>query len=750
MKTNNSKFRKRAKSTTNPASPFARSLREARNLLRSGDKEAGYAQLNQLAASTKNPQRRGKISLCIGEDQFLANQYQQSARTFEVAMTYARQAQDLQNVLKAGIGSIRCALRSLQTAEALQMAEKLIEEIKIANQSLDQLSQMTPDQLRNQGVVAVPARPPRLSVALTKLGQAFMEAGETATAVMLLKKVTTQAPNGGARARQSLARLALAADNPELAERHARESLQMGRFQAKTVVAWEQDLIARARLGKTPILENDLWASFQANSKGRVLARSTLIVVQVLRAYGDSSWKNLAREFLSKQGAADAVIATEIEKILHADAKLTRSEPPVTIAARSLNLFRAASCSANEQIAHAKSYVQNSLLAGEVPKFTTITNLATKKYGGEHATKIIHAAALGAMKAQRHDIARVMLTSQINGLTAGGEQWGRDLWALARMEEAVNNYPEAAYRYFEFAKNEVAPARFRIHAMLKGFTLLEKSKQPVNTPELAATIKSLIAQMNDYQVAFDAARQLSFTGGTFPELRIIVSEKALQLANEELKKATTATAQLAILEYSARKLHFDIHNDAAVIRYWENLTPVTINQFASDGGSVWYNYLAVVFLSYIDNKQADKALALAEQIINGESSTPEGYVIVGTEYALYNMRQGNVKKAMETFEWIAKESPTHRRAAHAHYWLALRFLKTGNEADAKSACAALRICFSGKPALLSEWELDSSALMILNDYNTTVAPEKNGVCYTISFLELSVERIQTDLGKLSK
>ena len=228
MKTNNGKFRKRAKSNTNPASPFARSLREARNLLRSGDKEAGYAQLNQLAASTKNPQRRGKISLCIGEDQFLANQYQQAARTFEIAMTYARQAQDLQNVLKAGIGAIRCALRSLQTAEALQMTEKLIEEIKMANQSLDQLAQLTPDQLRKQGVVAVPARPPRLSVALTKLGQAFMEAGETATAMMLLNKVTTQAPNGGARARQSLARLALAADNPELAERHARESLQMG------------------------------------------------------------------------------------------------------------------------------------------------------------------------------------------------------------------------------------------------------------------------------------------------------------------------------------------------------------------------------------------------------------------------------------------------------------------------------------------------------------------------------------------
>ena len=212
-------------------------------------------------------------------------------------MTYARQAQDLQNVLKAGIGAIRCALRSLQTAEALQMTEKLIEEIKMANQSLDQLAQLTPDQLRKQGVVAVPARPPRLSVALTKLGQAFMEAGETATAMMLLNKVTTQAPNGGARARQSLARLALAADNPELAERHARESLQMGRFQAKTVVAWEQYLIARARLGKTPILENDLWASFQANAKGRILARSTLIVVQVLRAYGDSAWKNLAREF---------------------------------------------------------------------------------------------------------------------------------------------------------------------------------------------------------------------------------------------------------------------------------------------------------------------------------------------------------------------------------------------------------------------------------------------------------------------
>ena len=69
--------------------------------------------------------------------------------------------------------------------------------------------------------------------------------------------------NGAARARQTLARIALGSDDPATTERYARESLQMGRFKAKTVASWRLLVAARGRQDKRP-LDADLVESLAA------------------------------------------------------------------------------------------------------------------------------------------------------------------------------------------------------------------------------------------------------------------------------------------------------------------------------------------------------------------------------------------------------------------------------------------------------------------------------------------------------
>lgn len=746
----NNRLRKRATAKTVPNSPFSRSLRETKELIAAGDTENGLAALNQLAASSRNPVRRAKILLSIGESQTRHSRHNEAHAAFAKASLYANQAEATDLTLAAGTGMIRSLLRSLRSDEAKAAATQLLADLEAAGKKFADIQNLTPEQLAEQGSITVPARPPRLTVGLTKIATAFMESGLTDEAKSFLLKAIQLSPNGASRARQSLAKLALASDEPALAERYAREALLMGRFQAKTTAAWPLYLDARARQNLVPILEPDVFAAFQQHATGRIASASTLSIARALRAHGDPSWKEIATTALAHR-KGDKVITTEIEKLLHADAKLFATEEPHKTAARALRLIRAGEVSIQETVAHAKEYVRFSLLAGNKPDLERIVRIVGRKFPAVALLSIRHAAALGAMMATRHDIARQWLLALITEAAQLGQiaAWGRANWALARMESLLENNAEAAYYYMEVAAHPDTPPRFKIQAMLRGLKFLGKSGDTsTDIGQLTENIRAILRETDDFRILLDAARQLALAGSNFTALKNEAADRATILADQSISTASNASAALADLEYLSRKSYWDLARYQTVIRRWEELTPERKNEYKTTAGSLWYEYLSLVLLSLSATNRNQEAISLASSVLDNNNSTPEGYVILGSVYAEQLLRSGKVEKAFEYFRWIAIEQPTHRKAASAHYWLALHEMQQGNHAASKAHAYSLRKCYSGKPALLDEWKIDAKAVCLLADGSLDKAVDLGGSTYTADFLRETLREIAQDASIL--
>ncbi len=708
------KNRKRRSAAVNRPPGFSGALGIARDLLAQGKYEEGLTALNQLAASTRNTSKQAKILLIVGESQTKLSRHTEASAAFSRASQYASQAKDYDLLVRAGVGQVRALLRSLRTAAAGLIANQLIVDIAVAQQQIDAILNLNPVQLAAQGNVTIPARPPRATVVLTKIAAVFVESGLTEEARVYLQQAIQLSPNGASRARQALAKLALAADEPALAERYARESLLMGRFQSKTVAAWQPYLDARARQNLVPILEADVLASFKANTEGRIAGASILSIVRILRMHGDPQWKVLAASAISSP-TSDVIITMELEKIQLADEKLSNAIEPSPIAARALRLFSAQNTSRQEQIAHAKAYVRYSICAGDIPNFNAISSLAVSRFGMSHGISVRHAMALGAIDGNSYAMARDILVTLKSEL-AESEAWGRVTWALARMEAGLAHNAEASGYYMEVANSASTPVRFRIQAMLLGFRYLTSSDNRKITTSMVQSARELIESIVDYRVGFEAARKIAVAGAEFSCLLEDLVDRSIALADDAFENASTPWHALTILDYSCRKLQCNVigRPNEVVIR-WKKLTNQQKLEFKSVGGSTWFEYLSTVFKSFVSLGRDVDALGLASDVIDHDKSSPEGYVIVGSDYALWLLNRGQMAQAFEYFGWIASEVPSHRRAAFAHYWLSLKALKAGDHFSAVNSAHSVGRCFSGSPSLRSEWELDARAELIRSD-----------------------------------
>jgi tetratricopeptide (TPR) repeat protein len=740
------RLRKRTTAKTAPNSPFSKSLRDARELIAAGDTENGLAALNQLAAGSRNPVRRAKILLSIGESETRHSRHNEAHAAYSKASLFANQAADADLTLAAGTGMIRSLLRSLRSDEAKAAATQLLADLEAAGKQFSDIQNLTPEQLAKQSSITVPARPPRLTVGLTKIATAFMESGLTDEAKSFLLKAIQLSPNGASRARQSLAKLALASDEPALAERYAREALLMGRFQAKTTAAWQLYLDARARQNLTPILEPDVFAAFKQHAKGRIASASALSIARSLRAHGDPLWKEIATSVLTHIDG-DKVITTEIGKLLHADNKLFRSASPSKIAANALRMMRADDCSAQEAVAHAKQYVRFSLEDGREPDIARVINLAERRFAPVLAFAIRHSMSLGAMMAVKHDLARTWLNSLITDTARAGqpEAWSRATWALARMESLLGNNAEAALWYMEVAAQPTTPPRFKIQAMLRGLKFLGKSGDAsTDIGQLTEKVRAILKVTDDFRILLDAARQLALAGSNFTSLTSEAAQMGVNQAKKDAEQALTSQEQLKIHEYIARKLHCDlVGQNEEVVTLWNSHSPQQKSDFAATGGSVWFEYVRTVFLAKIALGLTEQAETLASGIVDANKATPEGYVIVGSAYAEWLVRNGNVDKAFEFFEWISKEAPTHRKASIAHYWLALSRFKSGAKSESMAFALAAKRCFSGNPSLLWEWDI-----LAKTDYLIHLMDQKYDNLHAEQDQENTFSDIQNDLDAI--
>jgi tetratricopeptide (TPR) repeat protein len=214
---------------------------------------------------------------------------------------------------------------------------------------------------------------------------------------------------------------------------------------------------------------------------------------------------------------------------------------------------------------------------------------------------------------------------------------------------------------------------------------------------------------------------LSYTP-SLKELCDQVIAAAASKAQELFSAATTPEDAIYVLVRHTRKQYSDFRTYDAVISFWESLPAEKREWLWSEKAEYW-EYYALLFETYLELGEEDKAFGLASSIISSPSTPPNGRIWLGTAYANWQMRKGNKEEALKHFEWLVKELPTHTNAAWGYYWKAVSAMASNDRALAKTYAAALRRCFAGKPAFAWQWALDARALLMLTNMNVSSVSE---------------------------
>lgn len=223
---------KRNKAAALPRSSFSKILREANQNIRKKKYESALSSLNDLALNAKDPASQGKILLLTADSSMRLGRYDESAAIYKKSQDLFRAASHT-SWFNAALGEIGCILKAQQSETAYKKALGVVKLMGDDDAALKEIENANVDRLSLPGGVFVGPRPIRPTSILTRLGNLFLREGYPESAIDFLQTAINLAPNGASRARQSMAEIALAKNNLEGAERFSRESLQMGRFQAK-------------------------------------------------------------------------------------------------------------------------------------------------------------------------------------------------------------------------------------------------------------------------------------------------------------------------------------------------------------------------------------------------------------------------------------------------------------------------------------------------------------------------------------
>jgi len=709
------KFRKTREHNRPDGEPdsFSKELRNISNFIARQDFEQALITLDRLSTKgISDPIRLAQITSLAADSQFGLARYQEAVNYYKRAQEYLIEEKQISYWIRPALGEVRSLLKAIETDRAYERAKEILQHAIEGHEKLEEALSTTTEQLQQKGKMQMGPRPVRPSVVLTRLGNVFMDEGYVDTAREFYQQAVLLSPRGATRARQGMAKVCQANTENDEAEKYAREALQMGKFQVKTLACWEMLIAARAKQGKD-LLDKELFTSLQINQSGPVLARAILTIVKSLRSYGDVRWKQITVEWITRDEVIDEIIEIELAKILLSDEKLIGHDPRL-IALSAHRIFRSDQVSPKEMVATAKDVTHMLLLDEDEPNVRGLAEKAKRRFGDALKGEVLHAIALGAMMARRHDLARDILHDRLRSQPRGSEQWCIDLSALARMEEVVENFSEAASLYLDFADTEAVQTDFRVQSLLKW--LKYSNAATIDLEEVSEKLSRIIAGDLDLTVLLNIGRHLSYTAG-LETLRDHVIAAAAAKAQQLFQAATTPEEAISVLNRHARKQYSDFRTYAAITSFWESLSAEKREWLWSEKSEYW-EYYSLLFEAYLRQGQESMAISLASSTIESPSTPSNGLIWLGTAYANWQLKNGNHAEAFRHFDWLAKELPTHTMTSWSYYWQAVRALASNDALGAKKHAAALRRCFAGKPALAWQWELDARSLYIISDFQT--------------------------------
>ncbi len=734
-----------------PRSVLSQQLREVNTLL--GRKRHGEALqlLNDASESVTLEVEKAKIITLVAQSQYDLGRYEEAERQFaRAAELGAKHGLDPQKYLNPSLGRIRSVLKRNKVQKALQIANDLTQKVDTEQKKYRQAIENPRNGPQHGGGFYIPPKPVRRSVALTRMGTAFMEEGHLDIGKQFLELAVAEKPKGASRARQLLATCYLQLGQASKSEQYARESIVLGEFRAKTIPSWSL-LIQARKAGEKKLLDRQLFDRLlRSRTGGRVKQRAMVSIISELRRQSDPDWIRLANWLRERKPDADGIIRVEIQKMILSEIKAGtwQAEHPAQVAMDIADEMAAeASLVGSEAISIAKIYGKYGLLSGlQMQEIQERLKKISNRFGETNGLRALHACALGMSESRFMDEARRIFTRVIRRAPDDSSHWGKAVWSLARLESSVGNHQGAAKRYLQYAASDYTDPALRLQAFLRWIKQVEAAGGDVNVENVIGDVRNILAHVEGYRPLLDAGRQLALAGEGFEKVRDEVIEMAEVRSLAAFEEATTTTDALVVLLALCRRWYYDFYHSDRLIAFYESLPEEKHAWLWSQDARYW-EYISLAMRSYFRQGLPAEGEQIGRTVLENASVPAVGRVYLGVHYGMWLIQQKRVDEAVPLFVIAVEASPTHRLCSHAYYWLAAQKHSENQRQQAAAYLMKARKCLLPRPALLSEWEVDARAGLYLQSLNPEGTPV-NLSLFSERFLEKQEKALDQDLSKL--
>lgn len=649
-----------------------------------------------------------RLLAMVGDSEFKRGRYTEAAAAYLDAASLGVGHATLW--LRPLLGHVRSLLKIPDVDAALTMAQQAVGMGVSKMAVFDEQIRLVKQEFATNGSAQVPRLPQRVSVVATKMGYLFLEEGEPDAAEGFFNFAVDNNKHGACRARQGLAKIALARGAHGQAIGLATESIRIGGFKAKTLSSWPILISARHQLGGRRI--SDRLVRGLALAPAAVRSRAVLAIVRELRKNDMRQWQEIADNWMANEGEDFPRVQREIQKLILSSTKSELGNASAKRAAAE-QLMQMPTLGPREWIMAAKELVRSSLLDGiNIDVVQLVASGVAKYHNVDFGATATHSLALACIAAKQYVQARTLFQSNIQGRDAGSPLWGKSTWALARMESSQGNYSVAAAGFHSFFSALLLPTRLRMKAKL---LWVENLLQAGTTVDSEAAKTELQVVLNDAQDPFlilDFARQLQSSTGLLQTWGRELFAQGAALAMSQFNAAEKPADALAILFKLARRQVIDFEKSSDAIALWESLDDNKRDWLWSTS-SVFWEYIGMIYEAYVNIDDLTGAEEFAQEFLDDPATPPEGLPYVGVPLVRQMVHQNRTEEGLALCRRLVQNAPRHFYCALAWYWLALDAYQQGLTDRAHEFATRLREAQGMQKGLLAD--LDARALLILAD-----------------------------------
>ena len=738
------KLRKPRFQSTGAESSISLALREIGKDISQRKMATGLSKVDkQLAAPGLNPNDQSRLLAMVADGEFASGRFEKAAEIHLQVATNCSGHHELW--LRPLVGHVRALLKVPRVDQALIMARHAVAMAEAKMGDFDKQVCSANRVVLGRKTVLAPLLPPRVSVVATRMAYLFMQEGEPEIAQEFFERAAKASPGGANRAKQGLAKIAMARGNHKKALELSAEAIRQGKYRAKTLPAWRTLISARRQLGGWTISERLIKGLDAAPAELR--ARTILTIAVEMRKNDMRQWREVAERWSQREGAQFPIIEAEIRKLFLSSAKAEPGAAPEKRCAAE-SLLKTPGLSPMEWLMAAKESVRSGLFCGQTPDVEALILSAKAGYGPEFAPVVAHGLALSCLLAKRRDLARPLFMSNIQGSKAGCSLWAKSVWALARMENAQGNHVAAADLYQRFFEQESIAIRFRLQAQLLWVEALIAAGRPEALLEARPRMSALLATVEDPDILMNFARQLRMGPAELREISLGLFAQGEALSVKRFNEAANPDAAVFVLFKLARRQVIDFDRGRETLLLWESFTPEKRDWLWSESALFW-EYMGLVYEAYAREGQATFSDQFARGLLEDPATPAQGAPYVGIPFARRKMAAGKSTESLALFARLARTAPSHALCAWAWYWLALDARRRNDAAKSKEYARNIRAAQGVPLGMLNEWHLDARALLLLADLDPARI-DVQAVNYDAPLLEEQMKQISTDLARLAR